>query len=290
MAVPHSILTIGAGFEIPSGLARALAGLESYNGAQCVVDVVRYGAKATPGLRRLLLSRDRSGLHQARCRATDALVAIGAYDVLAEFLRLDRPLDDPIEKLGEDIVISAAARALARRHDHSTFTLLAELARTHRLTGVLVGLGSFRRTISIPIFVEALGEDEVRLTAEASLRSYGSRARPYLLTAACNPTMDGSESSFRLRRSVLGLLGELRSRAKDWDQLKPLVSSPDLETAILAAAIGLKIGSAAEKRAAACALQTLRAKADWLRRMQIDQYLKRFRAGHAKEMRGRIGS
>jgi hypothetical protein len=258
----------------PDHLDSMIGRLDSpHEGAQSVVDVVRFGPEAIPALRELLLERERSGLHQARCRAIDALAALHAYDPLDAFLRLERPIGDAIEKLGEDIVISAAARTLARRRDKQTFELLERLALRRPLTGILVGLGSFRRTRSIPILVEALAEDEVRITAEAVLRSFGSRARTYLLEAACAPVSTGCESDLRKRRSALGLLGEMRGIAADWARLKHLMASDDLETAILAAGLGLKFGTDGDREEATKMLRHLHARADWLRQLQIEQYL-----------------
>jgi hypothetical protein len=269
-------------------LARAMERLASlYEGPQSVVDVVRFGSAAIPSLRHLLLRREKSGLHQARCRAGDALASLGAYEVLDEYLRTERSIVDPIERLGEETVMSAAARALARRPDKRTFELLENLALRRPLTGVLIALGSFKRTKTIPVFVRALAEDEVRLTAEAVLRTFGSRARPYLLSAACESQDEASpsESGLRRRRSALGLLGEFRSKNSDWPSLKPLLASKDLESAILAAGLGLKTGDADERSNAVKTLRRLRIQADWLRRMQIDQYLQRFASKRKRELR-----
>jgi hypothetical protein len=271
-------------FGLNARVIHAVNRLESlHEGAQSVVDVVRFGWPAVPALRALLFQRDKSGLHQARCRATDALAAIGAFDVLDQFLRLDHRIEDPVERLGEETVRSAAARALAKRRDKGTFELLTSLARHKPLTGVLIALGSFKRTGSIPIFVNALAEDEVRITAEAVLRTFGSRVRPHLIEAALAEAK--SESDLRKRRSALGLLGEYRRRASDWTSLKPLMSSDDLETAILAAGVALKIGNAEECDHAVDVLRALRVQADWLRRMQIDQYLQRFASSSIKSRR-----
>jgi hypothetical protein len=277
--------------EARTPLARAMERLESIgDGAQSVVDLVHFGGSALPPLRSLLLRREKSGLHQARCRATDALVALKGYDILDEFLRLERPINDPVERLGEETVISAAARALARRRDERTFKLLDSLARRRSLTGVLVALGSFKRVESIPVFIRALSEDEVRLTAEAVLRNFGSRARQHLLAAVCGP--DGgippSESDHRKRRSVLGLLGELRIRRSDWPRLKPFLRSDDLETAILAAGLGLKIGDPHERKEADIVLRELRLRTDSLRRLQIDQYLQRFTSPSRQRIRAKV--
>jgi hypothetical protein len=270
-------------------LVRAMERLASfYEGSESVVDVVRFGSAAIPWLRNLLLRREKSGLHQARCRASEALASLGAREVLDEYLRIEHSISDPIERLGEETVISAAARALARRPDKRTFELLERLALHRPLTGVLIALGSFKRTKTIPVFVRALAEDEVRLTAEAVLRTFGNRARPYLLVAACEPRDEDSpsESDLRRRRSALGLLGELRPKNSDWPSLKPLLASKDLESAILAAGLGLKTGVADEQSNSVDTLRRLRIHADWLRRMQIDQYLHCFASKRKREFRG----
>ena len=61
--------------------------------------------------------------------------------------------------------MSAAGRAIARLPEAWVADLLIELARHRPLQGILAGLGSFRRADSLSIFVDALGEDDLRLTA-----------------------------------------------------------------------------------------------------------------------------
>ena len=75
---------------------------------------VKLGPDVVPALRRLLFAPEASGLYQTRHRATEALAALGAFDVLADFLRSRRPIADPVERVGEEVVIGAAARAIAR--------------------------------------------------------------------------------------------------------------------------------------------------------------------------------
>ena len=77
-------------------------------------EVVALGPDVVPALRRLLFEPEPSGLYQVRGRAGEALAALGAFDVLADFLRSRQPIADPVERLGEEVVIGAAARAIAR--------------------------------------------------------------------------------------------------------------------------------------------------------------------------------
>jgi hypothetical protein len=115
------------------------------------------------------------------------------------------------------------------------------------ITGLLGGLGSFHRKDSIEIFIRALGEDEVRLTAEAILRGFGTAARPALIAAALdrgNADRPESESHLRKRRSALGLLLEIGIPAKKWLVLRPLMEDSDRQIALLACRFCFEFGSA----------------------------------------------
>lgn len=153
---------------------RAIARLTSlHNGDRALSEVVRFGIEAVPELRALLFKREPSGLHVARRRAVEALAALKSFDTLGEFLRLDREIEDPVERLGEEVVISAAARLIARLQEDWVYNLLLDVTKRHVLSGVLAGLGEFERPGSIPLLIRALSEDEVRPTAEAVLKSFG---------------------------------------------------------------------------------------------------------------------
>lgn len=215
---------------------RALARLKSsYEGVSGIAETVGLGPAAIPALRTLLFERERSGLYQARCRAVEALAALKAFNVLAEFLRAERPISDAVERLGEDVVVSAAARSLARARDDWVYDLLRDLATRKVLNGVLAGLGTFMRTDSIPIFVNALAEDEVRLTAESILRRFGNAARQALFDTACKPeNIPESESYLRKRRSALTLLLDLDIPPRMWSAIRSLDHDSDPEIASLA--------------------------------------------------------
>lgn len=179
------------------------------DGAAGISEAVLLGVSIVPSLRAILFAREPSGLYHARRRAAEALGVLKAFDVLAEFLRLERAISDPVESLGEDVVLSAVARSIARLREDWVYCVLRDLAARKTLNGVLAGLGSFEREDSIPIFVAALAEDEVRLTAEAILRRFGTAAKEALLNAAMDPGLSDegqSESQLRKRRSALGLL------------------------------------------------------------------------------------
>jgi hypothetical protein len=82
-----------------------------HDGDRGVIEIAACGRRAIPALRALLFERGPSGLYEPRCLAVKALGALEAYDVLIEYLNAPRAIVDPIERVGEDAVLNAAARA-----------------------------------------------------------------------------------------------------------------------------------------------------------------------------------
>jgi len=257
-----------------------------HEGDSGFLEVVDLGPDVVPALRRLLFEPEPSGLHQVRGRAAEALAALGAFDVLADFLVSRDPIADPVERLGEEVVIGAAAHAIARLREEWVYRLLRVLA-THRcITGVLAGLGSFHRKDSIEIFIRALDEDEVRLTAEAILRVFGRAARSALIEAALdrgNADRSENESHLRKRRSALGLLLEIGIPPKKWLVLRPLMEDSDRQIALLACRFCFEFGSAQDLARSARRLIDLRPGSDWLERELIDELLKAIRSTASPE-------
>ena len=257
-----------------------------HEGDSGFLEVVDLGPDVVPALRRLLFEPEPSGLHQVRGRAAEALAALGAFDVLADFLVSRDPIADPVERLGEEVVIGAAAHAIARLREEWVYRLLRVLA-THRcITGVLAGLGSFHRKDSIEIFIRALDEDEMRLTAEAILRVFGRAARSALIEAALdrgNADRSENESHLRKRRSALGLLLEIGIPPKKWLVLRPLMEDSDRQIALLACRFCFEFGSAQDLARSARRLIDLRPGSDWLERELIDELLKAIRSTASPE-------
>jgi hypothetical protein len=256
-------------------LAAALSKITAlHSDAVGIAEVVAVGARAIPALREIPFQRDPSGLHQVRCRAAEALGLLGALDVLEEFLRRPRN-GDAVERLGDDVVVSAAALAIARRNNTQTFELLCDLARTHPLNGLIAALASFRRPEAIPILIGALDEDEVRRTAEAALSSFGLDARSFLLDALDRFKFENDLSQSRLRkyRSLLSLLGERNLNFDDIDRLRPFITNPDVQVSLLACRIALHSQSKHARREARARLDELRPRVPWLEGLQIDEYL-----------------
>jgi HEAT repeat protein len=254
----------------PQNVELALAKLKSlHDGDVAVIETVACGKEIVPALRQILFERDRSGLYQIRCRVLEALTGLGAFDVLIEFLETDRIIIDPVERVGEDAVINAAARMLPNVDDPRVFAVLLRLARHSHLTGVIRALGTSGRAEAIPALVAALEDDASRPTAEIALRTFGRRAKGALLNAA---TMQlpvaarESQSSVRRRRSALILLAEIGITRELWAILRHLVDDPDAKIATLACEICLKCASAVERFKAVRRLIQFLVHEDWLRR------------------------
>jgi hypothetical protein len=276
----------------------AIEHLKSLHDGECgFTEVVGLGPDAIPSLRSLLFEREPSGLPHARLRAAEALAALKAFEVLADFLRLGRQITDPVERLGEETVMSAAGRLVARLRKDWVYDLLADLAGQRPLRGVLMGLGSFFRKESIPIFISALIEDEVRLTAEAILRGFGKVARKALLAAALdqggNPRSE-SESNLRKRRSALALLLETGLPRGYWPRVRSLIDDRDHQIALLACTACLNCGTATDMTRIPARLAELQLTAGWFDRGHIADLLRRCstcaKSSHDSVPRPRQGS
>ena len=243
--------------------------------AEGVQEVVAVGKRAIPGLRSILFQREPSGLYQVRCRAVEALGQLKAFDVLKEFLRGKEPAADPVERLGDDVVLSSAARWLAWSRDRGTFSFLLDLATRHPLNGLIAALASFRRPEAIPVLVDALGEDELRRTAEIAILSYGSGAGQILLEAADHfrSIENPSESEFRKLRSIMSLLGEIDLKAMDADRNRHFMTSGDVQVSLLACGAALRNSSETTRAEARAKLLEIRPHVSWLEKLQIDGYL-----------------
>jgi hypothetical protein len=195
---------------------------------------------------------------------------------LIEFLGTKRIITDPVERVGEDAVINAAARALPNVHDPQVFALLLRLATHSHLAGVIGALGTSGRAEAIPALVAALEDDASRPTAEGALRRLGRRTKSALLNAATmqlSASQRESPSSVRRRRSALGLLAEMGVTRGTWAILRHLLDDPDAKIATLACEICLGCASAVERSRAVRRLIDLLVDDDWLRRDDSERLL-----------------
>jgi hypothetical protein len=233
-----------------------------HEGDQGVVDAVACGPEILPALRRLLFSREPSGLYQPRCHVVEAIALLGGHDILIAFLESPREIADPVEAAGEDAVMNAAARALRDVQDEHVFQLMLSLAESRCLSGPVEVLGRWRRPESLPCLVEALADDLARPIAEEAIRHFGADAIPALLQAVGNPrrvTGAETESSRLRRRAALTLLLDL-SAPVPRDVMANLIRDDDAGLSVLGCRFALTYGSEDECRAAAGRL------IDWLLR------------------------
>jgi hypothetical protein len=255
----------------------AIAALRSFqHGDRGILDVIRCGAQAVPFLRTMLFEQERSGLFQTRCRVVQALAALDAYDVLIEFLEANRTITDPVERVGEDAVINAAALSLANVREQRVFELLLRLAQRSALTGVIGAVGAFGRIEAVPVLIDALEEDASRHTAEAALWKLGKKAYPALsCTVDMKLPSEGreSESSARRRRSALKLLAKMDQSRAAWRRLRHLTRDDDAPLAACACEIGLTRGSTSDRTDAVRRLIELLPQKDWVLREEIEASL-----------------
>jgi HEAT repeat protein len=256
----------------PGGLQCAIDRLRSlHDGDLAITDVVAYGKDAIQPLREALFQREPSGLFDARCRVVETLATIGAYDVLIEFLSAPHAVGDPVESVGEDAVVNAAALAFVRQRDERVYPILLRLAERPCLTGVIAALGAFGRTDAIPRLVDALAEDASRRTAEAALGTLGAAAHRSLLDAAILPS--SSETDIRRLVSVLGVLAEIGTPSDAWPTLSPLVDHPNPRIAVSACRACLATAPRIYRRAAARRLVDQLSTADWTLHDEIENCL-----------------
>lgn len=263
--------------DIEKRINEAIAKLHALReGDMAVRDLVSYGQAAVEPLRDFLFEREPSGLFQARCQAVDALVALGAKDVLSDFLTHMKGVMDPVEQAGEDAVANAVARALTRWPGDHMFSLLMQVANRRLLAGVVEALGEYRREEAVPVFAAALGDDFCRAAAENAFRKMGSAACPCLLPLAdCRtPSPDfESDSSRRRRRSALMLFMELYHGDDLLKFIQPFVEDTDPQVALVACSVCLpKVSPAAQEKMVMRLIDLLNS-SDWMLQAEVEELL-----------------
>lgn len=223
--------------RVEEGIARLRSLRE---GDLAVPELAACGQAAVEPLRAFLFARDPSGIFLPRCQAVEALAALGAREVLTDFLAHPPEVSDPVEQAGVDAVTSAVARALLRWPDDRLFALLLERAKERLLPGVVEALGHFGREEAVPVLSAALAEDFCRSGAESGLRRLGARICPHLLQLAQlrlpSPGRE-TEMSRRRRRSALRLWAELRRSGDLPDAVCSLTQDADDHVAFQACAL-----------------------------------------------------
>lgn len=244
--------------------------LESLRGGPlAAAALVGCGPRAIEPLKKYLLQGKPHGIFQPRQLAVETLAALGARDVLLEYLRQSQKIVDPVVRFGEADVQSTAARALAQWPSEEVYRALKDLAETRLLPGLVEALGTFQRVETIPYFLWALGDDDCRDAGEQALRNVGIGGRSSLIEAAITPSPSPEEeipSSRIRRRKVLGILADGDLSNVEWERLRPLLADRDLEIAAIASRIALRIGTPTDQVKAVDKLIETLPRADWFLR------------------------
>lgn len=259
-------------------LARVARRLRSlHDGDLAVIESIGIGTDAIPVLREVLFERDRAGIFEPRVRAVRALGALNATNVLKDFVATWRPAVDPIERLGDEAVLSATARSLGATLDEQALSILCAVAREHPIPGVIETLGRFKRPETIPILIDALADDCAATAAQDALRSNPDQAVPSLIEIALRVTVGPSgremPSSVRRRRRALRLLLEMPVTGDARNRIARLAHDPDDEIAALACRIAIAADCEQPGRACAKRLVDLLQRAPWPLRKEIEDCL-----------------
>lgn len=181
-----------------------------------VLEAIACGAVAVSPLRALLFAPEPSGLFVPRCAAVEALAALGAEDVLIDFLAASHQIADPVSRVGTEAVMDCAARALTPSENPRLPALLRHLAETRLLPGAIEWLGAHGRIEALPCLIRALGDDVAFPSAIMALHSLGAGALPALWHAALDPSPDRdheTDTSRRRRRAALAVLRDIGADA-----------------------------------------------------------------------------
>jgi hypothetical protein len=236
------------------------------DGQQASMQLAYFGDAAVAPLREFLLSGTPSGIFQPRQWAVGALGALGAKDVLMEYLANDRHIPDPVIRQGEDAVRNTAARYIACWKTEDVFQLLLSLADRRVLPGVISALGEFRRVEALPCFEWALEDDVSRPAAEEALANFGEAAADTLVSTLFRKRMNEDDevpSSLLRRRSAMKLLADAGLGNPFWRRLQPLLEENDPELVVHAARVAVTAGTELDKKCAVHALLRILPDAPW---------------------------
>lgn len=255
-------------------LIRRLNSLQE--GEEAAKELIAQGAPAIEPLRRFLLEGAPGVTFQPRQWAAQALAALGAKDVLMEYLKSDREISDPATRYAEEAVQITAARALKAWPTEDVVKLLLELAAARPQVGVIDALGAARRPEAIPYFIRALEDDVCRGAAEEALYQLGATAREALISAAITrvpPEQPESPSSLRRRRSALTLMRKMLLPRHSWQRLRPCLDDSDPAVVAAAAALSVRLGNSADRFSAARRLIAVLPSADSFLEQEIEKCL-----------------
>lgn len=236
------------------------------DGHEASMELAGFGTAAIEPLRQFLSEKAPSGIFQPRQWAIEALAAIGAKDVLVDYLAQDEHIVDPVVRHGEDAVRNTAARLVARWKTDDVFHLLLALSQKRVLPGVVDALGLFGRPEALPILERALEDDVARPAAEKALVQFGSQATEALIATVGRKRMNDDEevpSSLRRRRAAAEILSDSPLEKGLWPKLRPLLDEGDPELVVHSAKIAAVLASDLDKKHAVAALLRVLPESPW---------------------------
>jgi hypothetical protein len=222
-----------------------IAALDSLmDGELAVTMLVACGQRAVPYLEHFLLVGPPRTIALPRCRAVHALGELGAYSALISyFCEYELPRDAAV-LFAEDGVRSAVARELLRWKSDEVFHVLLDAARQRATGGLVLALGEFHRSESVPLLFDALEDDLCCEEAKDGLRKVSEIARPYAILSirGSTDTRLNGPSALRRLRATLQLLGEFGVSPEEWQDLRHFLLEKDADVVIATASIGSLIG------------------------------------------------
>lgn len=246
-------------------------------GEQASMRLVALGPVAIDPLRHFLLFGSPRGVFQPRQWAVEALAALGAKNVLLEYLERDEPTSDPVVRHGEDAVRNTAARLISQWKTDDVLQLLLTLAKRRRLPGVIFALGEFHRKEALPYLESALEDDVARPAAEEALTKLGAVATEMLIACSVRKTINESQevpSSLLRRRSAAKILADSDLGLSFWPRLRALLDDTDPEIVAQAAKLAALSSSAPDQEHAVVALLRILPDAPWHVREELSNCLR----------------
>jgi hypothetical protein len=260
-------------------LERLIAALNSIvDGELAVAMLIGRGESAIPYLECFLLAGLPRAIALPRCRAVHALGELSARPTLISYFRQYRPPSDAVVLFAEDAVRSAVAHELTRWKSDEVFDVLMDAAKRRATSGVILALGEFRRSASVPLLFEILEDDLCREDARIGLRKVPEAAHQYAILSIRGLTELSLDGPFTLRRrrATLQLLAEFGIPPAEWDDLSGFLLDNDADVVINTASIGLKVGPELGRSQIIRALFRVSSHSNWAQEDQITRHLEAY--------------
>ena len=256
-------------------IATLICGLGSLiDGPAYVCRLIACGPKAIPGLTNLLLQEKPCSVSQPRQWAAEALGALGAYDVLLEYLRRPIEIQNLVVRHAEQAVQNTAARELSRYRTEEAFSVLFDCLRLHPLPGIIEAIGAYRRNETAPYLLDALEDDVGRSAAIEALRGLADGVRGLLIESAmtrkpCPPEFE-TASSLHRRRCCVRLLDQLNLTEPEVSRLAALLHEDDADLVVATAEVLVRASHFNDYQSALLHLSRVEQKVPWWLREEYD--------------------